>query len=366
MRPVREAREVEAAMLARLGLHAGATRLEVESARQSIVRYLAEAPAGVAGWARRQEALIDEAYALLSDPTGGQADALALDPWSDGIGGLEARDATGARADVGIGDAAVPAPGSSGPAGGLGGAAGLRRRPLVRTLGAALALVGVLAVGYVVYAAGAPAVPGFSGTPAPEASAGIDMARVAQLMTKIQQDSTDVAALTELGDIFFTARDYATAATWMSKVLAVDPSNVNAMLGLGAAKFNQGDLAGAESQWRAVLAIAPANQEAYYDLGYVYLSSDPPDMAKVREMWDKVVQIDPSTDIAKTVQTHLASLAVASPAASAVVPGSTGAPGATGAIGTATGSSPSPVPTPASAATAAAPGQPASPGSGTR
>ncbi len=292
---------VEQEMLARLGLTARATRQEIETARDDIAQYLAGAPAGLSSWVRHQEALVDQAYALLSDPAADLERALPLDPGA-GEGAIAG---AGPSAGDGVGRLNVVE-------------AVVRRRPgpVMRALAAALALVGVLTVGYIVYAAGAPTVPGFSGTPAPGASAGIDTARVAQLMGQIQQDPKDIAALTELGDIYFTARDYQVAATWMSRVLAVDPQNVNALLGLGAAKFNQGDLAGAETDWRAVIAIAPTNQEAYYDLGYVYLSTDPPDMAQVRAMWDKVIEIDPTTDVARTVQTHLTSLAPASPAAS--------------------------------------------------
>ena len=290
----------EQELLARLGLTATATRQEIETARDDIVQYLAGAPAGLSVWARHQEALVDQAYALLSDPAADLEHALPFETGTD----------EGAHAS-----AAPPTGDGAGRLRAVEAAVRRRPGPVMRTLAAALALAGVLTVGYIVYAAGAPALPGISGTPAPEASASIDTARVAQLMGQIQQDPNDIAALTELGDAYFTARDYQTAATWMSKVLAVDPQNVNALIGLGAAKYNQGDLAAAETDWRAVIAIAPTNQEAYYDLGYVYLSTNPPDMTQVRAMWDKVIEIDPTTDVARTVQTHLASLATASPAA---------------------------------------------------
>ena len=338
------AAQAEQEMLARLGLTARASRQEIETARDDIVRYLSGAPAGLGSWARRQEALVDQAYALLADPAADLDQAL---PWAPGTGddaGTGDDVVTGMDAGARGSGIAITARSAAEPARPGTVAILARRRPgrVVRTLAPALALVGVLAVGYIVYAAGAPSVPGISGTPAPEASSGIDTARVAQLMGQIQQDPQDVTALTELGDIYFAARDYQAAATWMSRVLAIDPQNVNGLLGLGAAKFNQGDLAGAETEWRTVVAVAPDNQEAYYDLGYVYLSTDPPDMTQVRAMWDKVIEIDPTTDVARTVQTHLTSLAPASPAPSgagspAAVPSSGAAamrsspPSATGA-----------------------------------
>ena len=43
----------------------------------------------------------------------------------------------------------------------------------------------------------------------------------------------------------------------------------------------------------------------HYDLGYVYLSQKPADMAKMTAEWNKVVAIDPNSDMAKTVASHL-------------------------------------------------------------
>jgi hypothetical protein len=69
-----------------------------------------------------------------------------------------------------------------------------------------------------------------------------------------------------------------------------------------------GKLAEAETAWRQVLAIDPKSVEAHYDLGFMYLSKNPPDLANVRKEWNEVIAIAPDSDIAKTVATHLKSL----------------------------------------------------------
>ena len=84
---------------------------------------------------------------------------------------------------------------------------------------------------------------------------------------------------------------------------------MKARLALGAAQFNLGDVADARRQWLRVIALDPKNVEAYYDLGFLYLSKDPPDMAAAKEMWRKVVEMaPPGSDVAKTVATHLKGL----------------------------------------------------------
>ena len=54
----------------------------------------------------------------------------------------------------------------------------------------------------------------------------------------------------------------------------------------------------------------------HYDLGFLYMSQTPPDSANMQAEWKKVVAIDPNSNFAKTVVTHLAS-STAAPTASA-------------------------------------------------
>jgi len=173
-------------------------------------------------------------------------------------------------------------------------------------------------------------VPGISGPTTDQASSGattapLDPAKVSALMTKISTNPRDVASLSALGDLYFQSGDYATAAVWEEKVLAVQPMNVTALLALGAAEFNQGDLTHAEKHWQQVVKLNPRQAEAHYDLGFLYLSKTPPDMVKVRQEWQTVVQIDPNSAIAKTVSTHLQSLNTSGPSASASTSSSAGA-----------------------------------------
>lgn len=182
-------------------------------------------------------------------------------------------------------------------------------RRLVTVLGA----VAAAAVVFAVYSMGKPAVPAFNGKAADEAStsasqAPVDTAKVADLMKKISANAKDVASLLALGDLYFQAGDYKNASLWERKVLAVDPKNTTALLALGAAQFNLGNANEAEKSWLQVVALDPRKAEAHYDLGFLYLSKTPPDMAKVRKEWSAVVAIDPTSDIAKTVATHLKSI----------------------------------------------------------
>lgn len=345
-------------VLGRLGLDERATAEDIARARNQLQAFLATAPRTLRGWARSQATAADEAYSLLSDPIAWRSDGALLDlharsaaqpdgsatpPVRRAIPAAEPASAPTLTADGlaptfdGDDDATFEAmlaeltpsmhrdrfdqrpdralaPSATSVAAEIRGPSPSRGVP--RVLLAITGVAAAVAIAFGVYQFGAPAaasVPAAS----PAASAGLDEARVAQLMAAIQQDPNDTAALLELGDAFFQAGDYQAAVTWLEKLVALDPANVRALLALGAAQFNIGDAQDAEARWKAVLALEVNNVEAHYDLGFLYLNAVPPDMEGVTREWTEVVNLAPGTDIANVVQQHLDALAAASGAPSA-------------------------------------------------
>jgi cytochrome c-type biogenesis protein CcmH/NrfG len=224
------------------------------------------------------------------------------------------------------------------------------RRGAVVVAGAAV-MVGIAFGGY---SLGAP-----RATPAPSAAAAADDAafqqQVAGLMQKLAANPSDVPTLLALGNVYYQAQDYETAADWMRKLLAIDAKHIEGLLAYGAARFNLADYQTAESSWKQVLSLQPDNVEAYYDLGFLYFSDNPPKVDLVRQMWGKVVELAPDSSIAKTVGSHLqslTSLASGAPAASPASAGN-GAPLASPSTPAASGA---PVAAPSAPATSPGPG----------
>ncbi len=276
-------------MLGRLGLTTSASSQQIETRYEALVDFLRTAPPETRVWATRQIADLDEAFAVLSDP---EQEARAAEP-------------TGAE----VLTAATEPPAADGTP----KPAIVWNRHWV-TLGAVLA--GAAVVLGVYFVGRGPAVPGISGEvtdqPTSTSTAALDTAKVAGLMQAISTNPKDIKSLQALGDTYFSAGDYTTATDWEQKILAIDPKNITALLSLGAAQYNQGDAVNAEKQWLKVVSIDAKQQEAHYDLGFLYLSQTPTDMAKVRSEWNKVIAIDPTSEIAKTVSTHMTSLSSAS------------------------------------------------------
>ena len=88
-------------------------------------------------------------------------------------------------------------------------------------------------------------------------------------MAKFQANPEDTQTLLALADEFYAGGQFETSATWLDKLLAIDPEHVQGLLARGAVYFNLVDLASAESTWKKVAVLEPDNIEVHYDLGFV-------------------------------------------------------------------------------------------------
>lgn len=87
-----------------------------------------------------------------------------------------------------------------------------------------------------------------------------------------------------------------------------NPENLDLSLELGLLYFNRGDLDNARLNWEYVTEQDAENIQAWYNLGFLYVSLDPPDNDKAKVAWDHVVEIDPQSPLAQTVQNHMGAL----------------------------------------------------------
>jgi cytochrome c-type biogenesis protein CcmH/NrfG len=404
--------KMERELLARLGLDSSATPEDVNTAHEAVTAYLAAAPRDLRSWARAQASGADEAYALLTDPAalaravalvgaGARSDVLpggpatppahrdspapaaaAVPPTAAAVPAIAAprydedgrrivsddeidallaevdptahREVVGTPAQRAAALTAV-APVSDPRGSTLSNLLASKAFRNLALVGATVAAIGIVAVfGFNAGDSSAQAIganPAASAAPAASAPV-LDQAAVGALMEKIQANPKDADALMALGDEYYKVGDFATAGNWFTKVTALEPTNVRGFLALGATGFNSGDLDAAEVAWRKALDIDDKNVEANYDLGFLYFNRQPPDMAKVQEHWNRVVELDPDSEIAQTVKAHLGAIA-------SMVPGSP-APGASAAPSAAPAASPAATPaaTPAPSAAPSATPQP--------
>lgn len=87
-----------------------------------------------------------------------------------------------------------------------------------------------------------------------------------------------------------------------------EPTNADHRLVYGVALYNAESYGLAEEQFLEAGRLDPADPAPWYNLGFLYLSLDPPDDAKAEAAWRKVVEIVPGSSMAETVGKHLAGL----------------------------------------------------------
>jgi len=314
--------EFKLELLSRLGLRTDAGDQDVEAAHNDLVEFLELAPHELKSWAETQTADADEAFALLCGPEQDLVPpARVTDMAQDGLAETSPAPSPAPPRSAGFNAPAAPqalanswvpaAPTASKPV----------RKRLVWAAISVLVVAVVLGVYFNGKSSGVPGVAGKATGQQTQASGGakttaVDQTKVAALMKKISANPKDVASLQALGDLFFAAADYKTATVWEQTILAVDPKNLLALQAVGAAQFNLGNTAEAKKQWLLAAGLYPKNAEVHYDLGFLYLSQTPPDKANMQAEWKQVVAIDPNSNLAKKVASHLAS-ATAAPTSAA-------------------------------------------------
>jgi tetratricopeptide (TPR) repeat protein len=289
-----------------LGVSTDATLDEIESRYQELIRYLdsESVPPSLREWADRETALLDEAYAILSDPE--RRAALAEAP--------AARSPEKAAAPAPAGKPAPPS------------ALQALFNGVPWTLAAILAATAAVALAVGLFGGGLLSGKGEDGAPAAaeqqSSLAAIDTERVSELVALVQEDPQNLEALFELGETYFLAGEWQAAVDWFGRVLEIDPGNVHARTDVGTANFNLGNYEDARASWLTGLEAAPDDAQLHYNMGFLYANTEPADYQSAVSEWQMVLQLAPGSDLASTAQVHLDSLAAlaaqASPAASPV------------------------------------------------
>lgn len=309
-----------------LGVSEDVGQEELETRYRDLADYLSSPaiPTHLQGWARQQAELVDEAYAVLADREGrettGEAqetDAEAQDR-ARSTGKRRRRQREPAKNHQSRFEQEPPyeeksrqerdgrQSSASGSSAGLGL---LRSQPLLLGVLIGVALVGAVLLGR--YGFGGDGDEGaVAADQQAEAGAAVplDTERVSELMAVVDQDPKDAFALFELGESFFQANQWEAAITWFSKLLELDPNNVHALTDVGTSNFELGRMDEAEQTWLAALQLAPDDAQVHYNLGFLYANVEPPDFEAAIREWERVVQLEPESDLAQTVQVHLDSL----------------------------------------------------------
>lgn len=149
-------------------------------------------------------------------------------------------------------------------------------------------------------AAAAPAAASGSAQQAPP----LDESRASALKTTAQQNPADAATRVDLGNMYFDAGRFSDAADWYQQALKLQPKNVNVSTDLGIAYYYMNDPDKALAQFNQSLAIEPAHAKTLLNIGIVRAFGKQ-DLKGAVEVWQKVVDLAPSSEEARAAKQAL-------------------------------------------------------------
>lgn len=101
---------------------------------------------------------------------------------------------------------------------------------------------------------------------------------------------------------------WAAEVSTIQSQIEADPTNLDLKIQLGCAYADLGDYDRAIETLTGVTDEDPAKAEAWYYLGFVRMSTNPPDEAAAKAAWQRVIDLDPDSERAGKARSHMANL----------------------------------------------------------
>jgi cytochrome c-type biogenesis protein CcmH/NrfG len=118
-------------------------------------------------------------------------------------------------------------------------------------------------------------------------------AQIFELEKKTKENPSDVAAWTNLGNLYFDTGNYQKAITAYNKSLALNPSNADVMTDLGIMYHRTGQPQKAIEAFDKAAKIDPRHETSLYNKGIV-LMHDLNDMDGAVKAWEELLKRNPA------------------------------------------------------------------------
>jgi tetratricopeptide (TPR) repeat protein len=144
----------------------------------------------------------------------------------------------------------------------------------------------------------APVNPAFSSVPAGPSAADLKQAadsQAAPLLEKLKTDPKNPALLTQVGNLYYDAKQYPAAIDYYERSLKLQPMDTSVGTDLGTAYWYSGDADTAIKQFHKVLNLAPTKADTLFNLGIVEWQGKKDSKAAVAA-WQKLLETNPNFD----------------------------------------------------------------------
>jgi cytochrome c-type biogenesis protein CcmH/NrfG len=145
-----------------------------------------------------------------------------------------------------------------------------------------------------------------------QAAPPLDESRATALKTTAQQNPTDAATRVQLGNMYFDAGRFQEATEWYEAALKVNPRDVNASTDLGIAYYYMNEPDRALTQFDKSLTVDPRHAKTLLNIGIVRAFGKQ-DLKGAGDIWQKVLEVAPSSEEARAARQALDGLRSAHP-----------------------------------------------------
>ncbi|MGC2619288.1 MAG: tetratricopeptide repeat protein [Acidobacteriaceae bacterium] len=116
--------------------------------------------------------------------------------------------------------------------------------------------------------------------------------QAAPLLEKLKSDPNNITLLVQIGGIYHITRQYADAAGWYQKAVALDPKNVPIRTKLAISLYRAGDPDGAIEELNQGLAVDPKDVNSLFNLGMIRLQGKD-DAQGALAAWQQLLKSNP-------------------------------------------------------------------------
>jgi tetratricopeptide (TPR) repeat protein len=124
---------------------------------------------------------------------------------------------------------------------------------------------------------------------------------VAQLKARLNKDNNDIDAAIALGNIFYDQGDAGQSIIYYRRALDINPDLAAVRTDLGTMYWRNDDINLAEQAFREAIARDPGFGHAYVNLGLL-LHRAKNDVRGARDIWQKLLAVNPEHDVATKVR----------------------------------------------------------------
>jgi Tfp pilus assembly protein PilF len=145
-----------------------------------------------------------------------------------------------------------------------------------------------------------------------QAAPPLDESRASAMALTAQQNPTDAVTRVQLGNMYFDAGKFQEAANWYEQALKIHPNDVNASTDLGIAYYYMNQPDRALAQFDRSLGMQADHAKTLLNIGIVRAFGKQ-DLKGAAEVWQKLLEVAPSSEEARAARQGLDSLRSAHP-----------------------------------------------------